>query len=47
MSLLLLRAARRCDAVVGIQPEWIQPIVMTSCCSGMLVAALTLLVTGG
>lgn len=47
MSLLLVRVARSCELVVGVEPEWIQPIVMTGCCSGMLVASLMVLVVGG
>jgi hypothetical protein len=43
---LLTRVARRCDAALGIEAEWVQPIVMTACCSGMLVAALALLIVG-
>ena len=46
MPLLFLRVARGCDVAVGIEPEWIQPVVMTACCSGMLVAALAVLVIG-
>lgn len=46
MPALLMRVAQRCDAALGIEAEWVQPIVMTACCSGMLVAALALLIVG-
>jgi hypothetical protein len=44
MPTLLVRVARQCDAALGIEAEWVQPIVMTACCSGMLVGAVALLV---
>jgi hypothetical protein len=46
MPLLFLRVARGATWRLGF-PEWIPPVVMTpACCSGMLVAALAVLVMG-
>jgi hypothetical protein len=45
MALFILRVAQGHEAE-AIEPEWIQPIVMTACCAGLLVAALAVLVLG-